>query len=72
MTCEQLRASIATLSAENTELSARITQDNAAVTAAQNALTVAMKTLKTDTDKHQANKTKLTMLQAKLKMQNCP
>jgi len=72
MTCEQLRAEIVTLSAENTELSARITQDNAAVTAAQNALTVAMKTLKTDTDKHQSNKNKIAMLQAQLKMKNCP
>ena len=72
MNCEQIRASIATLNAANTELSARITNDNAAVTVAQNALTAATKTLKIDTDRHQANKTKITMLQAQQKMQNCP
>ena len=72
MNCEQIRASIATLKASNTELAARITRDNAAVTAAQNAVTAAMQTLKTNTDQQAANKNKITMLQAQLKMQNCP
>ena len=72
MNCQQLRAEIATLRALNTELAARITRDNAAVTAAQNAVTAAMQTLRTDTDQQAANKNKITMLQAQLKMQNCP
>lgn len=72
MNCEQIRASIATLKALNTELAARITRDNVAVTAAQNAVATAMQTLKADTDQQQANKNQITMLQAQLKMQNCP
>jgi hypothetical protein len=72
MNCEQIRASIATLKALNTELAARITRHNAAVTAAQNAVTAAMQTLKTDTDQQAANKNQITMLQSQLKMQNCP
>lgn len=72
MNCEQIRASIATLKALNTELAARITRDNVAVTVAQNAVTAAMQTLKTDTDQHAANKNQIAMLQAQLKMQNCP
>jgi len=72
MTCEQIRANLATLNALNTELAARITRDNAAVTAAQNAVTAAMQTLKADTDQQTANKNQIVMLQAQLKMQNCP
>lgn len=72
MNCEQLRAQIATLKALNTELAGRITRDDAAVKAAQNAVTAAMQTLKTDTDQQAANKNQITMLQAQLKMQNCP
>lgn len=72
MTCAEIRANIATLNALNTELAARITRDNAAVTAAQNAVAAAMQTLKTDTDQQAANKNQITMLQALLKMQNCP
>ena len=72
MTCAEIRANIATLNALNTELAARITRDNAAVTAAQNAVAAAMQTLKTDTDQQAANKNQITMLQAQLKMQNCP
>jgi hypothetical protein len=65
MICEQIRANLATLNALNTELAARITRDNAAVTAA-------MQTLKADTDQQTANKNQIVMLQAQLKMQNCP
>ena len=65
MTCAEIRANIATLNALNTELAARITRDNAAVAAA-------MQTLKTDTDQQTANKNQIAMLQAQLKMQNCP
>lgn len=72
MTCAEIRANIATLNALNTELAARITRDNAAVTAAQNAVAAAMQTLKTDTDQQTANKNQIAMLQAQLKMQNCP
>ena len=72
MTCAEIRANIATLNALNTELDARITRDNAAVTAAQNAVATAMQTLKTDTDQQTANKNQIAMLQAQLKMQNCP
>lgn len=72
MTCAEIRANIATLNALNTELAARITRDNAAVTAAQNAVASAMQTLKTDTDQQTANKNQIAMLQAQLKMQNCP
>ena len=72
MNCEQSRAEIATFKALTTELTARITRDNAAVTAAQNAVKAAMQTLKTDTDQQAANKNQITMLQAQLKMQNCP
>jgi hypothetical protein len=72
MTCAEIRAAIATLNALNTELAARITRDNAAVTAAQNAVASAMQTLKTDTDQQTANKNQIAMLQAQLKMQNCP
>ena len=72
MTCAEIRAAIATLNALNTELAARITRDNAAVTAAQNAVASAMQTLKTDTDQQVANKNQIAMLQAQLKMQNCP
>lgn len=72
MTCAEIRANIATLNALNTELAARITRDNAAVTAAQNAVASAMQTLKTDTDQQTANKNQMAMLQAQLKMQNCP
>ena len=72
MTCAEIRANLATLNALNTELAARITRDNAAVTAAQNAVAAAMQTLKTDTDQQTANKNQIAMLQAQLKMQNCP
>lgn len=72
MTCAEIRANIATLNALNTELAARITRDNAAVTAAQNAVASAMQTLKTNTDQQTANKNQIAMLQAQLKMQNCP
>lgn len=72
MTCAEIRANLATLNALNTELAARITRDNAAVTAAQNAVASAMQTLKTDTDQQTANKNQIAMLQAQLKMQNCP
>lgn len=72
MTCAEIRLAIATLNALNTELAARITRDNAAVTAAQNAVASAMQTLRTDTDQQTANKNQIAMLQAQLKMQNCP
>ena len=72
MTCEEIRASIATLKASNTELAARITRDNAAVTAAQKALAAAMQTRNTDMAQQTANNNQIVMLQAQLKMQNCP